>query len=314
MSHFNLRENLIERRNVEVDPERAKHYLKFNTYEVQRTLRPGHVDELAEKMKDGRFRFGEIAFGVLNGADIMMNGQHQCNAIIQSGETVPCVFEKYRCSSKMDLADMFRQFENFGRSLDDFIKAKAGALNLKWPNRIANVVVAAAAVEYAMKNSRKAHKLKGHIRPATQTSMWAKNPLTKERRANLLEQYLKEGNFVYRVLTHIDDKILPGSPSVRHLVRAPVVYVMFLTVRKNEKEALTFWTNVRDGEVLTRDMPEMKLREFLKSVNSHVTTYSQRTVTNHEYICRCIIAWNSFRSKTPTRLAYNATKDIPSVR
>ena len=93
---LDLRKRLIDRQMIELDPDLAKHYLKFNVYETQRQLRPGHVDELAGKMRQGLFRFGEVAFGrvVLNGkrkkVDLMLNGQHVCEGVIQSGETVPC--------------------------------------------------------------------------------------------------------------------------------------------------------------------------------------------------------------------------------
>lgn len=309
MSCFDLRSNLIERRNVEVTPDLAKHYLKFNTYHAQRAIRPKHVDELAEKMSDGRFRFGEISFGLIDGQDVMMNGQHQCEAIIKSGETIPCVVEKYRCRCKLDLSDLFCQFEHLARSQSDINKARAGALSLKWPLNVVRLVITAASIEYSMSSSDNANKRKSFIPGSVGSLLTTKNPLTKERRAALLDLYLKEGEFVNRILTGAT-----MSHGSRHLERGPIAYVMFLTWRKNQSESLTFWSRVRDGEYLTMNMPEMKLREFLMSVNSHATPYSYRIVKPHEYICRCISAWNAFRSGKKTSLAYSPTKDIPAVK
>lgn len=310
MSHFDLRANLIERRNVEVSPDWAAHYLTFNTYEHQRAVRPLHVDELAEKMKDGRFRFGEIAFGILGGKSFLVNGQHQCNAIIASNETVPCVLEKYRCSSVIDLADLFRQFEHMPRSVTDMVKAKAGGLGLKWPPHISNLVVSAAAIDYIAINSQKARKTFS----AGASKHGGKAALSKEQRVALLEKYLKEGRFLYEIMCYVDGEIIPSNKAARHLQRAPVAYVMFLTMRKNARQAETFWANVRDGENLTKDMPEMRLREFLMSVNSHVTAYSYRTVKQHEYIYKCVTAWNAFRKGVSTTLRYSPSKDIPVVK
>jgi phage gp37-like protein len=313
MEKFDLRKNLIERRNADIDPSWAKHYLLYNTYKYQRKVRDGHVNELAEKMIDGRFRFGDLAFAVYKGQDIMMNGQHQSHAIIKSGQTIPCVIERYRCTNEIDLSDMFKQFENLPRSTNDYVDAEAGALNLNWPLYIPRLVIAAATIEYTINNSSISNQLKGNINPATSTTKQAKNPLFKENRVNFLRNYIKEGNFVNKIFTHINGQTVIDKKTTIHLRRAPVVYVMFLTFRKNEKDATVFWKNVRDGEVLTSDMPEWKLREFLKNVNSMTTHLSRRVVKDHEYICKCIAAWNAFRKQTTTRLAYSIDKEIPIV-
>jgi len=309
MSHFDLRANLIERRNVEVNEDMARHYLKFNTYHAQREVRPKHVEDLVEKMKDGRFRFGDIAFGKYENQDIMINGQHQCEAIVKSGVTVPCVVEKYRCGSKLDLADLFCQFEYLARSQNDFSKARAEALSLTWPIHVVRVVISAAAIEHTLIYSNKPEKRKDFAPEGPWGVRPSRAALTKEEKVALLEAYLKEGEFINQIMTGSEVKKIS-----RHLERAPVVYVMFLTWRKSQKDALTFWTNVRDGEILTRDMPEMRLREFLMSVNSHATAYSFRVVKPHEYICRCILAWNAFREGKKTNLGYSPNKNIPAVK
>jgi len=314
MSHFDLRKNLIERRNIELDPDWAEHYLKYNTYEHQRPVREAHVNELADKMKDGRFRFGDIAFGLYNNKPVMVNGQHQSHAVIKSGETVPCVLEKYRCSSKMDLADLFRQFELLPRSLRDMVKAKAGGLGLIWPAYVANLVVAAATIEYGFQASRNPMQTKASSMPGISSKHSGKYALTKEQRVELLEKYIKEGDFLYRLLCIKDGETFSNKGAYRHIQRAPVAYVMFLTMRKDERDAFCFWERVRDGEQLTREMPEMKLREFLMSVNSHATPYSYRTVKPHEYIYKCILAWNSYRASVPTKLSYSPARKLLAVK
>jgi hypothetical protein len=308
MSHFDLRANLIERRTVEVDADLAKHYLGYNTYKYQRPTRQAHVEDIAEKIIDGRFRFGDIAFAVYNGQDIMMNGQHQCQAIISTGKTVPCILEKYKCGSEMDMADLFMQFENLPRSMADMVAAKAGALNLPWAKAIANVVVSAAGMEQSAMLSSNQQKLKAFkIQSSGSINNPRKSILTKEERVNLLERYIKEGIFL--------NKVCSGDQKTsRHILKAPVAYVMFLTMRKNENDAYNFWMKVKTGENLTRNMPEMRLREFLLSVYSHASKFSFRTARPHEYIYRCVLAWNSFRTNTPTKLSYSPDRDIPAVK
>lgn len=52
-----------ERKNV--GPDLAKHYLTFNTYVGQRPIRAAHVKELSDKMIEGLFRYGNLAFATL---------------------------------------------------------------------------------------------------------------------------------------------------------------------------------------------------------------------------------------------------------
>jgi hypothetical protein len=293
-----LRQGLIERRFIEVDPELAKHYLSFNDYPAQRNIKKEHLQELIEKMADGRFRFGEIAFAYIPAnkqKDIMMNGQHVCHAIIESGITVPCVMEKFKLKNEREMSELFRQFEIQARSLKDMIKAEAHALDVKWPIDFIGLIVAAARLD------RRVDKKHGRL--------FAGGTNTKENSVRLLSEYLTEAAWVASIMTN-------RSQETKHLFRAAVVYVMFMTFRKNYEHSLSFWSRVRDGENLTKEMPEMKLREFLTQSFTYVASnrYAFRKAENHEFIYRSVLAWNSFRTGKPTNLAYRADAPMPSVK
>lgn len=294
---IDLRKNLIERRFVELTPDLARHYLTFNTYHAQRAIRQLHVEELANKMRDGLFRFGEVAFVSYNGTrDIMTNGQHCCCSVIESGVTVPCVFERFRVDSELELSEVFRQFEILPRSLKDMVRVEANALNLTWPNFVSHLLVATAAIE---KSEQKMVMCK-----------W----MSKDDKVRLLGKYLKEGAFLCDIFTV--NGSLKGGDNARHLRRRAVALIMIQTWRISAADAYVFWERIRDGENLTKEMPEMKLREFLLQTRSIIcpSVYAARRVTDHEYAYRCALAWNAFRTKGSTNLAYRPEKPVPKLR
>jgi len=305
---LDLRKRLIERRNVELSPDLAKHYLNFNTYSTQRALRPHHVNDLAKKMVQGLFRYAEVSFASYLNADIMINGQHQCQAIIKSGETYPCVLEKFRVENARELSEAYRQFEYLPRSLREMIKVEAEALGVTWPLWVSSLVVSAAGLLNNISNTRFSFT-------SGVGSTNERNAITKDVRVQYLAKYLLEGDFIASVLT-FEGNAKATRTSVKHLARAAVVAIMIKTYRKDSEDATIFWQNTRDGEGLRKDMPEMQLREFL--IKSGLYGCQQgsfyRKVTNHELAYRSIIAWNAVRSNSKTNLKYMPSKALPPLK
>ena len=293
---------LEARKMMNLTPEIADHYLNLNDYDTQRPIRPLHVDELAKKMKNGLFRFGEVAFIKLNeGKDYMMNGQHVCHAVIKSGCTVECVVENFKCHSKLDMSELFRQFEILPRSLKDFVRHEAAALGLKWPLWVSSVIVTAATIEEINLPSLTSNS---GVVSSLKLSKKTKTVLTKEDKVGLLKDYIgANGKFVYDVLTHNGSLI--GKPKMsKHLNRGAVVYLMIKTYEKSINGSIEFWGNVRDGELLTANMPEYVYREFLLISATKSRSKLSGNVSNHEYICRGSLAWNAFRRGTHTTMPY----------
>jgi hypothetical protein len=306
---INLRKNLIERRMIELDPDLAKHYLEYR-YEKQRDVRPLHVVDLAKKMENGLFRFGEVAFASHNGTTVLINGQHVCNAVIKSGATVPCILEKFKVNDRLELSEAFRQFEILPRSLSDMVKVEADALKLKWPPWISSLIVSAAILEKA--NQRKL----GHTTTTTTTVSHGDNVkyMSKDDKVRLLGSYLEEGAFIADILTINGTK--QSHFNTKHLSRKAIILIMMKSSRINSNDARIFWERVRDGENLNRTMPEMKLREFLVQTRSSIrpSAYAARRVSDHEYAYRCALAWNAFRKNKPTNLAYHPDAEVPILK
>lgn len=305
---FNLQKNLLERRNIELDPDLAKHYLTYNNYEAQRDVRKNHVANLAKKMIDGSFRFGEIAFAV-NGIDKdwMANGQHVCHAVMESGVTVPCVLEKFKISNKRDGSELFKQFEIAGRSLSDFVNAERIALGLTdWPKWYASMIVSAGLLQEYPSRQFKAHTSGGISSPS-------KLFLTTADKAELLRKYVSIGEKIRPILLPQGKKSI--RTEIKHLAKTPIVFVIMETFKIAPKQAILFWTRVRDGERLLKEMPEKKLREFLIGANRNIRKiYEHLPISNHEYVYRCHIAWNAKMENGTTKLAYRPEKQPPKLR
>jgi len=295
----------IKREMVVVTPEKASEILKHNIYVTQRKLRPAHVNDLASKMEKGLFRFGEIAIAhTWNGSKFQMNGQHVCNAIIKSGLGQECVIEEFQVSDATELSVLFRQFEILPRTLSDMVSVESHALGLDWPTWISNIVVSSGAIVFYNQRNFKASQSKA-------TSNRYKS-ITKDDRVDLLKIFIKEGNFLKKLL--VDDTT---NSDLKHMKRAAVCAMIFKTFAIDEKASEAFWVGVRDGEYLTQKDPQWLLREFLRSNNmmSYRGQYTYRPTTNHEVAYRSALTWNAFREgRKISKTSYFPEKDIPKLK
>jgi hypothetical protein len=282
--------NKIEERIIKVGPKQAEKLLEHNILHIQRPIRQLHVDELSTLMSEGLFLTGDIALAKLEyngGQTILVNGQHQCRAIIDSEQSVDVHFAKYSVDDPFELSTLYRQFDNHAaRSLADSIRPEAYALEIKWPTRLTSLVVSAAKYREG------------------QPKMKKQNAVT------LLGPYRAHGDFICSIMAP------DGTLQVGHLLRAIVVCAMMVTWEKNRQDAYEFWTQVQNGENLKKHMPSYQLREFLKSINVNFgqgTRGYKRIAPDHEIMSRCITAWNAYRKNTPTKLQYYSEKPIPKA-
>ena len=70
--------------------------------------------------------------------------------------------------------------------------------------------------------------------------------------------------------------------TVKHMFKAAVMFAIMLTWEKDSDEARVFWTTIRDGENLTKNKPEYKLREYLKNTNATKSSATKSGATNAE--------------------------------
>ena len=285
--------HLLNRKFEKVTLDIAEQFLTHNTYPYQRPIRKKNLRKITSAINTGRFLVGYIAIAKQgwNGGDRMMvNGQHQCLSVIETGKPITAVIEEYECPTPEDFADLYRQFDNHGeRSLAEVAIPEAGALDLNWSKSLLNKMLAAIVF------------LENHH-----------NNLPKNEKILLLKKYIREGNFINETINCVK------GTEAAHILRSPVIAAMISTYRKCSSGAEIFWEEVRDGERLSAKDPSFKLRNYLlttsigygRGVNANMLNAS---AAPKEMYAKCIVAWNAYRTDGTTSLKYFAGKETPKA-
>lgn len=287
--------NKIVSRKEKLTVEKAGKYLEYNTFSQQRKLRDTWVDILGEIVREGLFTIGNISVALYkNGSGqkerYLVNGQHQANMVLKTGVPVDVIYEEYDCNESMeDVSLLYRQFDNHaGRSLQNKVKIEMAAQGIDWPDRIASLVVSAAALNEGIRA--------GH----------------GNKKVELLKKYREYGNFINSIFVHKDTYSV--TKENKHLARASVAHAMIMTYDKCHEDSENFWEAVRDGDSLPRSDSRKVLRDFLMSITAKTgrgASYYKNFRSNHEITSKCITAWNAFRIGTTTQLKYFCDKQIP---
>lgn len=276
------------RKIIKMDEYLAAEYLECNTYEGQRRSDDEWTRYLSRAIERGEFLTGSVALARLKYQGdrvVMVNGQHQCRAVILVGTPIDVVYEEWVCEEPTDLADLFSRYDNHkARSLSHILNPEAAALGITWKRSIIRLVVSAAA----MRDDGTTQ----HIH--------------KTEKKKLLRKRLNEGAFV--------NHLLKDGISCQHMTRAPVVRAMFDTWNKDKGIALDFWKMVKDGENLSKEHPAMVLRNYLLTTGlTKSRTAKSAIATTKEMYVKCIHGWNAYRAGKKTRLAYFQDAPVPMV-
>lgn len=320
-----MRNVLIERRNIELTPDLAKHYLGFNTYKSQRVIRPNHVEELLDKMKDGRFRYGNIAFACLDNklsSDVMMDGQHVCEAVIKFGKSVAAVMEKYKCPDEDHMATLYRQFNILQRSFSDCAKAKHFAMGFRWPMWITEKTLAALAVDFKLSSQSQSTISSimgspaggggvGGVTTGKQAN-FCKILFTLDQKTDLINDHIEDAEFLANLIRNVDGT-WKSKATVKLIDKAIILMMMFRTRRISEENAFVFWTSLIEGEGLLSSSPIYHLREWLMRSRMATTTMNRSLIQNREFVSRITRAWNAYRNGGNPKSIYVREQAIPDL-
>lgn len=281
---------------VRITPKKADELLRLNTYEGQRNKSQRHIQELAEKMKDGRFHVGSIAL-IHNGKVEMADGQHQCEACKLAGVPFTAMQLDYvveEDDTKEDIAEVFAQFNvDRSRSRGDIAWIYGCKIGMAdWPRKCVTVCNSAL----------------GWIAGGCSAGGGVNIP--KDENSRLLSSNRELCQFVH------DIAFGENASSARHIIRSPVVAAMMQTRRANADAAATFWSAVRDGDMLKKSDPAYKLREFLlrSKVKSSSGSRDTEVVDQRTMYGKCIVAWNAYRTGNTTALKYFSDKPLPQPK
>lgn len=97
--------------SVMVTPSLANHWINNYRYAGQRDIKPHRVADLAQKMRNGEFTHGSVAFAVCDGEQHLVNGQHTLMAIIESKASIPTTVEHIPADTMHDVAVLYGTFD-----------------------------------------------------------------------------------------------------------------------------------------------------------------------------------------------------------
>jgi len=272
----------LSREIIAITPLLARDYIKLNTFSSQRYISKKHTQTLSNKMKQGRFRIGSLAIAIdqSNGIEdkrVLMNGQHQLHAVMDSGKTIEVLLEKYVCKKRRELSELFRQFDNhYMRSIASMVKVEADVLQMKVPLRIASAVVSAAAYLAGVDD--------------------------KDKKVEMLQHLVDEANF-------LNDLLGAKNKASAHMRRRVVVAAIISSFKVVGQDAESFWVDVRDGEMLRKKMPQFYLRQYLLNATMSSRNPQKTRVTDKEMYYKCAVAWNRYRQGVEiTSIQYRGRK------
>jgi hypothetical protein len=279
----------------EITVEQAKKLLSINDFPGQRKLNPLKVKSYIDNMDSGMHRRVDIAVAKVRGdpdRDYLMNGQHNCEAIVRRGKEYKGLITYYLCSDMMEAWELFTTFDIHGtRTESQFLRGLRGISEHEKLQEIPMSILSSCATALYS------------LRDGNGTPYFSSGKLFDKRIKGL------------ELLEHINDVLFVSSfRDADHLRNIGTTTAIITTKRKDEKQAQNFWRAVADGELLERRDPEMRLREALiKKSYVHSMGMGQTNRIEAEYSL-CIGWWNARRSgKEKTCVKVGSMKDLPKV-
>jgi len=278
---------------VKLTPKEAEKMLSINNFPGQRRLNPEKAKMYADNMRDGRQRRVEISTVHVteNDTDYLMNGQHNCSAVVATGVPCEAVIVCYECDTMEDAWRLFTTFDVSGNRTDQqFILSRKGMFKDECLRDLTpRLLLLCGSALYSLGNGT--------------TPTFHKVVLCdKTVKCDLIEKHSDDVLFVNRFKCH------------KHLMRSGVVCAMIATYRKNKKEADKFWNKVGSGEMLEHGEPAKKLRDMLLK-----TSFGGNCKGGIGFISACFVIsvawWNSYRTgDNREHVQITAFKTFPQVK
>jgi hypothetical protein len=285
-------------------PEKAKELLRHNNYRGQRPLKQARLAGLAYKIERGTFRAATVGLALVasSGKQFMVNGQHCCHAVLRTGKSIKLIIEYYEVPNDHALALLYSETDNQQkRNTTDTLLPFIIDTELQVVPMRCIRLAADALYQYSL----------------VKVGKWATRgaaELTGEQRASYLYADTEKVFMLHELLFGEKMNRLFGF-----MLRSPVLVAILSTHAVASKEAIDFWTQVRDGEMLKPKSPQLYLRDWLLRVslsgpNARIVPES---ATKREVYARCIGAWNYMRQHKPmpqSGYRYRPDEPIPKTR
>ncbi len=232
------------------------------------------------------------------GTTYRVNGKHT-STILSMMEPLPeyyVTIEEYDCETLDDVARLYATFDSKmqSRTVGDINASFAATVPelREIAGRTINVSVSGLSLHF-----------------------WGRKASASRQPAERAELILEHSDFIKWL-----DKLFTSNltkqerRSCQHLIRMGVVAAMFGSWNKAKGPATEFWMAVRDETGREPTLPDRKLSRFLLSTtaNRGIGIHRKKTASEHEFMIKCIHAWNAWRKGVPTSLRYDASKEAPA--
>lgn len=274
----------------EVTPEMAKYWLENNSYTGQRSIRPRHVEYIAQAIDHNLFRKNTvITFCVLGNKHFLVNGYHTLSAIIKRDKPFPLVLEDIEVSSMEEIAFIYSTFDrNLTRSHGDIFSGHNLAEKIHIPKGTLKSYSAGIAV--LVTGFTDVHKDTRSIQGAL-----LKNP---EIRVKFMLEYQKEA----RLYFEYEKDVSKLTRSV--LQRGHVIAIGLATYRYAEHLASKFWGLLKEDSRLDKNHPSKALLTWLQQTPPKKYPDARYS----RYVAAC---WNAFVEGRNLSKVYSRDEDLP---
>lgn len=261
---------LVREGRLVVDATLAKRILDEAAYQRQRRIYPHHVRFLSGEMERGCFGQGsQLAFCLLNGRLILVNGYHRMTAIAASGLPQEFQVRVQPVASSEDVDRDYHQHD-FGtrkRSVAEVLSAMDFAKRHGLSRTMARVVYEAALL------------LENNLARVN----YQQNPMYRsvDYRVELAQKWVKPASDFEAALTR-------ATPDIKSkLLRAGPAAVGIATFTYQQGKATDFWMGLAERDGLRRNDPRQSLSDDLLRRNMSQDSHDQGEKA-------CAVAWNAF--------------------
>lgn len=255
-----------------ISPELAARILNETNYDGQRRIDQGQVETYAEMMRRGLWhQGGQIAFGRLNGALYLVNGQHRLSGVVLAGLGQEFQVLISDCTSVHELRNLYFRFDAVmrQRTTQQILNASGMADN----NGLSKTMTTAVyrAVSFITNDMR--------------SPVAGNHKATAENR--IIDVRLEACRSWWETARKYEAMIEDAQHGLRSkLHAASIVAVALVTIRHQPKVAAEFWKGVATNDGLRKGDARHTLVNFL------LTTHDKGS--GEVYIAACAAAWNAF--------------------
>jgi len=209
---------------IVVGPEQAQRWLTEYAYPRQRPLRPTHVRELIQVMRDGLFTPTPVELAHCRALDrtFLVNGQHRLTAIRDGGIAQRLYVIEHHVETERELDELYGRLDRGAiRSVNDVVRASGVADEMEAPPAFVTRIgpaVALLATEWRASAEAQAYRR------------------VADYRIQGLRDLASEIAFYYHLLRGAGNRALR-----RRLIAAGPASVALATLRDQAEGAAAFW-------------------------------------------------------------------------